>query len=154
MQPKEKMLLDRANVKAESKEKQSPEVSPADQWDQVAFKLIKDELAPKGFSEIKRGVWRGKVQSNIPFLPKQSVLYCQRTAAQLVRTFRSKVLKGLKERLATCEKEQETSAWIRENSFFWEFGKKRRERKAYRHNRDQEGLLRILINEIENIGIK
>lgn len=73
------------------------EISPADQWDVLAFKLINDELAPKGYSEIKRGPWRGKVRSNIPFLPKRSVERCQQIAAQMVRSYRGKLAKVLKD---------------------------------------------------------
>lgn len=130
------------------------EFSPVEQWDQLAFALIKQELAPKGFSEVKRGPYKGSVQSNLPFLPKKTVQRCQNLSAQLVRSFRQKVSKGLTDRLAICEKEQEKAITLRDGARFWQFKKRRLEQKAYEHYRDQAGLLHILINEIENLPIK
>jgi hypothetical protein len=79
------------------KQKEVADMSPSDQWDQLAFKLIQQELAPKGYSEIKRGPYRGTVQSNIPFLPKKTVQRCQNLAAQCVRSYRERVRKQVKE---------------------------------------------------------
>lgn len=74
----------------EFKEATAPAKNPIRDWDQVAAQLIRKELAPKGFSEIKHGPYRGKVKSNIEFLPKEVVGRCQNISAQLVRVFRDR----------------------------------------------------------------
>lgn len=105
------------------------EISAIEQWDAVAFKLIQQELAPKGYSEIKRGLWRGKVRSNIPFLPKTSVVNCQKIAAQMVRTFRGKTLKELEELYDLTVKHSEECKKEAAECHFWQLRKKRECRK-------------------------
>lgn len=130
------------------------EPAPVEQWDQVAFKLILQELAPKGFSEIKRGPWRGKVQSNIPFLPKQSVNNCQKIAAQMVRTFRVKIERAMKEQLKNvddwAEKDRVTLGGCR----FWQFKKKAELKGNIRSLSGQGGSLMWAIQQLKETGIK
>lgn len=156
MQPKTKIKVGphSGGDKKDSAKEAESQISPIEQWDQVAFRLIQQELAPKGYSQIARGPWKGKVKSNIEFLPKQTVQNCQKISAQLIRTFRAKALWQLKARLAKCEEEQQKAIRLRHAAYFWQFKKKRLEQRVYEHYRDQSGLLQILINEIENIGIK
>ena len=42
-------------------EKKLQNLEPIQQWDAVAYNMIKEELAPKGFKEIERGAWKGNV---------------------------------------------------------------------------------------------
>src|SRR5688572_25989388 len=102
MQPETKpQTNDNLEASRENKKKvlDSRDFTPIEQWDNLCYTLIRQELAPKGFSEIKRGPWRGKVQSNIPFLPKHTVDRTGKIAAQLVRTYRDKVRRELEGRL-------------------------------------------------------
>lgn len=153
MQPKTKEKIKAINAVTAPKAR---EYTAAEQWDVLAYKLIQQTLAPKGYKEIKQGAYRGTVLANAkePGLIKPKVMECQRLSAQLVRTFRQKALKGFKDRLAMCEKEQEKAIRLRDGAHFWQFKKKRSEQKVYEHYRDQSGLLTILINEIENLPIK
>jgi hypothetical protein len=91
MQPDEIKLGDTPTKQKENSVKPRREPTPVDQWDIIAHTLIKQELAPKGYSDIKSGDYRGKVKSNIPFLPKQSVIRCQNISAQLVRAYREEL---------------------------------------------------------------
>lgn len=127
---------------------------PAVEWDQLAFQLIKKELAPKGFSEIKRGPWRGKVQSNIEFLSKDTVTNCQKITAQMVRAFRAKAKKQLKNTV------DEIDVWIKEDRakldacWFWQFKKKTDLRYKIKSLLGQGGSASRLIQELDNISIK
>lgn len=69
------------------------EISPILQWDQVAFKLIQDVLAPKGYKQIHSGKWRGLRIANAeqPGIVKSKVNQCQKIAAQMVRAYRESV---------------------------------------------------------------
>lgn len=150
MQPK-------ADIKREQKggpKASSMAITPAEQWDQIAFKLIKDELAPKGYSEIKRGPYRGRVQANIPFLAKGQVERCQKAAAQLVRVFRDKVKTELEGRLKDAEHQSNLAVKDLRDCPFWKFRLRRKHREAYVFYRDHAGMLHILINQLDNISIK
>ncbi len=129
-------------------------LSPIEQWDQVAFTLIRNELAPKGFSEIKRGPWRGKVQSNIPFLPKHTVDRCQKGAAQLVRAFRDKVRMELEGRMKDAEVKRDQALKDMDACTFFQFRRKRKFQEVHAYYRDRVDLLMILIMELDRIGIK
>jgi hypothetical protein len=124
------------------------------QWDQLASTLYKRELAPKGFSEIKRGPYRGSVQSNIPFLPKSTVTRCQNIGAQLVRSFREKVKSDLEKRLTEAEARQALAIKERDSLPFWNLIAKRKQQGTFEHYQNQIGLLHILINQLDQIGIK
>lgn len=84
---------------------------PIKDWDQVAAQLIRKELAPKGFSEIKHGPYRGKVKSNIEFLPKEVVGRCQNISAQLVRVFRDRSKETIDNRIAATKKLITDTRW-------------------------------------------
>lgn len=139
---------------AEPAEKPAREFSHLEQWDQLAFQLIHQELAPKGFSEIKRGPYRGTVQSNIPFLPKKTVQRCQNLSAQLVRSFRQKTQSKLKSII------KELDEWVKEDERklkackFWEFGKKRELKYKIRSLYGQGGSASRILQELDNIAIK
>lgn len=79
--------------------------------DAVAYNMIKQELAPKGFTEIRTGAWKGKVRSNIDFLPQQSVKYCQNIAAQMVRTFREQAKLKLETQIGLAKSSAATLKW-------------------------------------------
>jgi hypothetical protein len=130
------------------------EYSPSEQWDHLAFSVVINELAPKGFKEVKQGAYRGSVQANIPFLHKNAVVKTQKIAAQLVRGFRDRAKKDLGLRLSTACRLQEDAIKNRDACKFWEISKKKKHQKEYEHFRDQEGLLHIVINQLDQISIK
>lgn len=111
---------------AEPADKPVREPSSVEQWDHLAQTLIRKELAPKGFSEIKRGPWRGKVQANIPFLPKHTVDRTGKIAAQLVRAYRDKALKALNKDAEASEALYKQNRAKYETCPFWKFGEKKR----------------------------
>lgn len=86
-------------IKEQKKEVNQRELTKIEEWDHVAFDLIRRELVPKGFKEIKSGNYKGNVQANIPFLSKQAVGRCQKISAQMVRTFRNRAYGDLKMKL-------------------------------------------------------
>lgn len=73
------------------KPKQEPkQLTPIQEWDQVAFALIYQELAPNGFKKIHNG--KREVSSK-QFLTKQTVKRCQNISAQLIRAYREQLRK-------------------------------------------------------------
>lgn len=136
------------------KPKESLPENPVKQWDQLAATLYKKELAPKGFSEIRRGPYKGSVQANIPFLPKHTVIRCQNIGAQLVRTYREKVKKELNdgvqsasERAKVYEEELKGVPWFR-------FGKRKELSDKWISATAKVEILTVAINRVEQIGIK
>lgn len=77
------------------------EFSPTEQWDQLAFRVIYNELAPKGFKKLTSGAFKGQQIAVCagPGLPKIKVTSAQRIAAQLVRGFREQAKKSIHKEL-------------------------------------------------------
>lgn len=137
-------------------EKPKKELTPDQQWDVLAYKVIESNLAPKGFKKVNNGKFRNLeiVNSDLPGLPKSKVQVCQRQAAQLVRGFREKVKKEYNDRLAKCERLEKDAINNRESCKFWQIGKRKQHQKEYEHFRNQIGIIQILINELDNVNIK
>jgi hypothetical protein len=87
------------------------EINPAQQWDQLAFTLMYQELAPKGFKKFTNGHWRGLEHADIPFLSKKTVQKCQKISAQLVRGFRDKAKKDLNVQIEEAKKNLSALRW-------------------------------------------
>lgn len=130
------------------------EISAIEQWDAVAFKLIQQELAPKGYSEIKRGPWRGKVQSNIPFLPKQSVVNCQKIAAQMVRSYRGKVIITLADQIKKIDGFIAKDQADLKACGFLQFKKKAELKGNIRSLLGQAGALKWMVDQVDKLNIK
>lgn len=130
------------------------EISAIEQWDAVAFKLIQQELAPKGYSEIKRGPWRGKVQSNIPFLPKTSVVNCQKIAAQMARSYRGKVIITLADQIKKIDEFIAKDQADLKACGFLQFKKKAELKGKIRSLLGQAGALKWVVDQMEKLGIK
>jgi len=143
--PKDNLGTSRENTK---------EILPIDQWDAVAFRMIRQELAPKGYSEIKRGPWRGKVQSNIPFLHKQTVERCQQIAAQMVRSYRQKAIKELE--LKTISIQEEKTKWegSLKNLSFWQWKQKDQFKRRIADYEGQLLALGIAVVKLQDLSIK
>lgn len=152
MQPEVKQKIDAINEVTKPKK----ELTPAQQWDMLAFKVVERGLAPKGFKKITGGKFRGVeiTNSDLPGLPKSRVFQVQRQAAQLVRGFREKVKKEYNDRLAKCERLEKDAINNRESCKFWQIGKRKQHQKEYEHFRNQIGIIQILINELDNVNIK
>jgi hypothetical protein len=130
-------------------------VLPAQQWDHLAFEIVSQTLAPKGFKKITNGAHRGATIARLDHgLEKHQVQKCQRSVAQLVRSFRSKTKKSLQERLEKVEERSKSASDLFNKCKFWEIGKRGNLQKEYFHYRDQAGLLMLIINELDNIEIK
>lgn len=87
------------------------EFTPIEQWDQLAYTLMYQELAPKGFKKFTSGHWRGSEHADIPFLSKKTVIKCQKISAQLVRGFRDKAKKSLAEQIEETKKTRAALRW-------------------------------------------
>lgn len=132
------------------------DLAAVEQWDMVAFKLIQDILAPKGFKEVKNGTWRGLKIANAlePGLIKDKVNLCQKTSAQLVRSYRIRA-KGKVNQIIS-----ELDTWIKDDQTklaacqFWEFSKKTELKYKIRSLHGQAGSAQRILNELDNIGIK
>jgi hypothetical protein len=93
------------------KKKLSEQLTPIQAWDAVAIRLVKNELAPKGYSEIKSGPFKGRVKANIEFLQKGSVVQVQNYACSLVRTFRSQAQDSLQRQIDTAKVNSSKLKW-------------------------------------------
>lgn len=157
MQPKTEAKT-KQNLEAPRENKKevlnAQEVRPIDQWDAVAFRLIRQELAPKGYSEIKRGPWRGKVQSNIPFLPKRSVERCQQIAAQMVRMYRANAVNNLKAQVDAGNKAVHNLEDERKRCPFWRFGRRRDLNDEIMHHMAATSALNHWLHNLESIPVK
>lgn len=128
----------------------------ADQWDVLAFRLIQQTLAPKGYKELKSGSYRGLVVANSsqPGLVKGKVIDCQKISAQLVRTFRQKAKNQVSKIIS------ELDTWAKEDQAklkacrFWQFSKKTELKYKIRSLLGQAGSAQRILNELDNIGIK
>lgn len=93
------------------KKKLSEHLTATQAWDAVAFRLMKGELAPKGFVEIKSGGWKGKVKANIEFLPKESVQRAIGLTQTMIRTFRKSAQDTLQRQIDSALVNQKALKW-------------------------------------------
>jgi hypothetical protein len=113
-------LKEKSKIIEETLKPKKKEFSPVEQWDQLAFSVVYNELAPKGFKKVNHGHYRGTECSNLPILSKKRVQKVQKIAAQLVRGFRDKTKKEFQERLDAAkplmtkyQTEWKECAWFR-----------------------------------------
>lgn len=98
-------------LQASPKKKLSEQLTPIQQWDAVAFRLVKGELAPNGFSEIKTGPWKGKIKANLVFLSKESVQRVQGLTQTMIRTFRKCAQDSLQRQIDSALVNQKALKW-------------------------------------------
>lgn len=134
--------------------KQKENLAPIEQWDQLAFTLMFQQLAPKGFKKFQNGHWKGADHADIPFLPKKTVIQCQKIAAQLVRGFREKAKQQIKERLKRYTSDYESWTKILSERKFWQITQKRNFKLIIRSLKAKIGTCNILLSELDNIPIK
>jgi hypothetical protein len=128
------------------------ELTPAEQWDRVAHTLIIQELAPKGFKDMK-GEWKGKVASNIPFLSQQSVTRCQNIAAQLVRVYREEAKRELQSHLKIGEEYEKQQESRYKNTPWWRFKSKREWKEVWIKTSASVREVRLFIVMLDQIKI-
>jgi hypothetical protein len=129
-------------------------VNHVKQWDEVAATLMRKQLAPKGFSTIKVGPFKGRHKSNLEFLSRETVGMCQNISAQLIREYRNRAKAKLNYRYERMLEKSTIAAKNLNACRFWEFGRKSEFKKEYSHYRDQCGLLDILISELDRVEVK
>lgn len=78
---------------------------PIKQWDQAAAHLLKKELAPKGFSQIKTGPYKGRHKSNLEFLSRETVGRCQILGGNLIRAYRDRAKDEILKKIEATEKQ-------------------------------------------------
>jgi hypothetical protein len=81
------------------------------QWAQLCYKSLKDHLAPKGFSQIKAGVFKGKVKANIDFLEDKQVEIAGKIASGCLNHYRNRLKDAYKVKLDEKEKTLKTLSW-------------------------------------------
>jgi hypothetical protein len=91
-----------------SEPKNKKEFTAIEQWDMLAFKVIGNELVPKGFKTQKNGKYRGTEYVEVP---KKAVTRTQKIGAQLVRGYRDKVLFDLNFKMAAYQGVIKTLNW-------------------------------------------
>lgn len=128
------------------------EFTPAEEWDRVAHTLIIQELAPKGFKDMK-GLWKGKVAANIPFLPKQSVIRCQNIAAQLVRVYREEARATLTERHENEKKALEEWREYLKNAAWWRFKERRFTRNTIAFFEGRVHSSEVMLDQLDQVKI-
>lgn len=103
-------------------------VPPVVQWDQLAYRLVQQDLAPDGFKKIEGGTWRGSIiaKTKYPGLLKSQVNSCQVVSAQLIRTYRGKAQREVQEQLKKSMKLQDEAKVHYKATPFWRFKKKKR----------------------------
>jgi hypothetical protein len=129
-------------------------VNHVKQWDEVAATLMRKQLAPKGFSEIKVGPFKGRHKSNLDFLSRETVGMCQNISAQLIREYRNRAKAKLSYRYEKLNGRALIVSQKLSDCRFWEFGKKKELQREYAHYRDRCGLLDILIIELDKVEVK
>lgn len=131
-----------------TKETERREPTPAELWDQLAIQTIKRQLAPNGYKK----VYHGKAEvSNIQFLGKQTVNQTCTIGANMVRLFRENV----KERYTALLTERDQWRVKSEDELkvcrFWQFKKKRQLRNDITAYAVAGGMIRFMINELNDI---
>lgn len=124
------------------------------QWSAICAKSIREHLAPKGFAEIRTGVFKGAKKANIDFLSKESVDTAGRIAGGCVNHFRGRVKERL---LLQVAKEKETLDF-RKNRLrvikWWEFKSKRQVEKDVLFTETYISALEDTIFELDYITIQ
>jgi hypothetical protein len=95
------------------KKKLSEQLTPIQAWDAVAIRLVKGELAPNGYEEVKSGPYKGRIKakSALTFLQKGSVVQVQNYACSLVRTFRTQAQASLTRQIDTAKGNASKLKW-------------------------------------------
>jgi hypothetical protein len=102
-------------MQPEVEQPKKKELTAIEQWDMLAFKVIGNELVPKGFKTQKNGKYRGTEYAEVP---KKAVVRTQKIAAQLVRGYRDKLRKAIDEQISAGQMFSKTCKW-------WQFVLKR-----------------------------
>lgn len=118
--------------------------TPTEQWDHLAFQVIFNELAPKGFN---KGTEYVKVT-------KKSLANTQKIAAQLIRGFRDKAKKGILDRVKETEGFLFTAQAKRNACWFWQFQKKADLSYEIAHLKGQIGKAYLIAEELNSVTIK
>lgn len=138
-------------VNGQAVQTEKKELTPVQQWDQLAFQVIYNEICPKGFRKVKNGKYRG---SEYVEMPRKAVVRVQRVSAQLIRGFRDLTKKQITDRIDTAVRLQNDAVRNRDACKFWEISKRNQHQKEYEHFRDHIGLLEIVKNQLDQVGIK
>jgi hypothetical protein len=132
------------------KVKEQKKLTPVQEWDQVAFSLIYQELAPDGFKKIHNG--KREVSTN-QFLTKQTVKRCQNISAQLIRVFREGVRNEIQGLIKTREEIlQQNQKFLRECRFY-QFRKKRHYTLTISNLHTAIGTLQIALSYIDGVAV-
>lgn len=95
------------------------------QWAQLCAKSLLDHLAPKGFSVIKAGVFKGKRKANIEFLEDKQVQIAGNIANGCLSHYRKRVVERLKEQLGREHDELKSWESIQSQLKWFKFKRKR-----------------------------
>lgn len=151
MQPETKVKENGQSVLEKLDVKIKENNSPAQQWDYLAFQVIYNELAPRGFKKQKNGFYKGAEYVEVP---KKTVLKTQKIAAQLIRGFRDKAKVEINKLIDKENKSGEESAKAAIDCPFWKVLTRLRHKKNAMVSLSRISALRDSIDALNNTIIK
>lgn len=138
----------------ETKEQPKKEIPAIEQWNHLAFQAIYKELAPKGFKKFTNGHWRGAEHADIPFLSKKQVVRTQKISAQLIRSYRDKVIEAITGYIENRNKNIDQWSGQLSKCRWHDLHEKRQLKEWIASGRATVAGLEIALFQITNIGIK
>lgn len=126
------------------------ELTPVQQWDQLAFQVIYNEICPKGFRKVKNGKYRG---SEYVEMPKKAVTRVQRISAQLIRGFREQAKLKVNSMLIIAEGKIDTAKKQLSGSYLWEYGRKRQLNDLIQFYEGQVNAYKAVMRELDELKI-
>jgi hypothetical protein len=126
------------------------------QWDQVAHRLIAQELAPKGFKKVNHGVHKGSeiANSKFPGISRFQVTACQRIASQMVRSFRARLKRTCESRVKYTQEQADKRLSDLRLCAWWEFQEKARLKKERVEYLIEAQNIRTFLSTIENLPVQ
>lgn len=124
------------------------------QWSAICQKSIREHLAPKGFAEIKAGVWKGAKKANIDFLSQETVDSAGKIAAGCVNHYRARVKEYYKNVITTKKLTLTTIEEERNALGFFKFSDRATKGKMIVELESEIDLLEEIIEELDYISIQ
>ena len=124
------------------------------QWAQMCAKSITDHLAPKGFSTIRGGVFKGKKKANIEFLERHQVDVAGKIAAGCVGHYRNRLKEYYKSQIEAKTVAIESAETERNGLGWFKFSERTRLGKIIIELEAEISLLHEIEKELDYLTIK
>lgn len=129
-----------------------PKKSTIKTWNSAVAQSIRQALAPKGFSQVAQGSFKGRVKSNIQFLEKSKVIECEQIAMGALQHYRNGLKALLQDRITECDIVLLKAHEIK--THFWQFAKKKFIREQMIITRTERETIQTIIEELDSIELK